>query len=646
MNETRTAVDSINASGFADEAIAEFLQAAEIGEAPDRSEFVRRHSGVRTMLESFFDAYDQMGVTTSTDARKASSFASGQHLGRHHLVRPIGSGAFGTVWLGFDSQLKRPVAIKVPNLHRFSSQRQRDLFLAEARTVAQLEHPNIVPIYDVGETDAGEIFLVSRFVAGNDLATETQIRKFSFAETARCVADIAAALEYAHRRNVIHRDVKPSNILIDAVTRKPYITDFGLARSVDDCQDESVAGTPAYMSPEQVSGKPLDCQSDVFSLGVVLFEMLCGERPFAGENAPALMKSILEDVPPSPRHVNPHVPDGLQTACLKSLSKPLDDRYSSSGELESDLRAFLDPPSDSTQETQRPTADITPKPGWLVPGIAVSGVLTLAVCGWLAVTMLTSEPVQNGTQPLPYLDRQNISDRRIAEQTIEMGGHIDVGLDDNNYEVNTLASIPDGDISLLWVMFDNRQTIDNQFFERLRTLESLEGIDLFSCSFSDAGFATLGEIESLRYVHAPATRVTDAAAASLAALPRLRQLNLTSTKVTDETFRHFEGCDTLQILRLAGSHVTDEGLRYIGTFRNLQELNVSSCRITDDGVKHLSSLSELRTIKLSDTETTGKLFEHLASCPLTRMVIPSCVDARDAERSFLADHPGCRIIRE
>ena len=256
MNEQNNAA-TIDASQIADEAIAEFLQAVEVGQAPDRSEFVRDNQDVRSVLESFFDAYDQMEGNLRADD-KVGSFAAGQKLGRHSLVRPIGAGSFGTVWLGFDSQLKRPVAIKVPNHDRFSNQKQRKLFFSEAQAVAQLEHPNIVPIYDVGETDAGDVYLVSRFVAGNDLATETQNRRYSCGEAASCVAHIASALEYAHGRNLIHRDVKPSNILIDAATKRPYITDFGLACIGSDQPETSIVGTPAYMSPEQTAGEPLD----------------------------------------------------------------------------------------------------------------------------------------------------------------------------------------------------------------------------------------------------------------------------------------------------------------------------------------------------------------------------------------------------
>ena len=223
-------VTNLDASQLADEAIAEFLQATEQGTPLTRSEFIRQHGEIQTELRSFFQLYDQMENAQRRPGEHAG-FDSGTLLGRYRLVRPIGSGSFGTVWLGFDSQLKRPVAVKVPRRDRFSNPMQRDLFLTEAQMVAQLEHPHIVPIYDVGETDNGEIYLVSRFVAGKDLACDMQTRTYSFTETARCLAMISDALEYAHERNVIHRDIKPSNILIDATTGQPFLTDFGLALS-------------------------------------------------------------------------------------------------------------------------------------------------------------------------------------------------------------------------------------------------------------------------------------------------------------------------------------------------------------------------------------------------------------------------------
>ena len=639
---------AIDASRIADEAIADFLQATEVGKAPDRSDFVREHSGIRSVLESFFEAYDQMEGNARTDDRKVGSFAAGQQLGRHRLVRAIGSGSFGTVWLGFDSQLKRPVAIKVPNQNRFSNQKQRDLFLSEAQNVAQLEHPNIVPIYDVGETEAGEIYLVSRFVAGDNLSTEMQNRRYSHREAANCVAQIASALEYAHGRNLIHRDVKPSNILIDAVSGQPFITDFGLAHVSDDRSESSIAGTPAYMSPEQAAGEPLDYRSDVFSLGIVFFELLCGARPFTGKNARAVMKSIREDSPPAPSHIDPQVPGALQKACLKSLSKPVKDRYDSSVELESDLRAYLD--SQSADSDDRPQTEVaTAGISWRLRAVAVVGILAFVAGSYLGVTWLSKNFVENSSnastlQAHPNSIEKSI-DRQIAEKTLELGGHIDVKHEGKDYEVDSVAAIPAGDISLLWVMFTDGQTIDDEYLSSLRMLDSLEGINLFGCDFSNSGFTMLGEIKTLRYVFAPATQVNDAAAKSLARLPRLCGLSLKNTNVTDETLRQLEGCKTIRILRVSNTLVTDAGLKYIGTMPNLQELNVSGCRITDAGVKHLSSLGKLRIVKFSQTNITAASLEYLKSSSIIHLAIQFEIPEKAAS-DFLALHPNCRIICE
>jgi serine/threonine protein kinase len=649
MNQRSISFSAAEASRLADEAIAEFLQAVEVGEAPDRSRFVREHNGIQTALESFFDAYDQIDNNAKFDTNEDSSFVAGSQLGRHNLVRPIGSGSFGTVWLGFDSKLKRPVAIKVPNLDRFSSRKQRDLFLREAQTVAQLDHPNIVPVYDVGETDDGHVYLVSRFIAGNDLASEAQERQFSFNESASCLADIASALDYAHGRDVIHRDVKPSNILIEAVSKQAYITDFGLA-CVEDRADGTVTGTPAYMSPEQASGNPVDHRTDVFSLGVVLFELLYGQRPFAGKDARELMEAIREDLPDLPNEGEPPVPDALQSACLKSLSKPLDQRYGSSKGLESDLRSYLSSQPGGSYRSAITDAGRSNQGQSRGLAWGVVGILAAIAVGWLLLTWLPTGVGPNTAGTSKSTSTSGLAetsiDREIAIEVIELGGHIDFSFENEDYEVDTVEAIPDGDISLLWIMFDNFQTIDNDFFGRLRLLDSLEGIDLATCKFSDAGFMVLQNIETLRYVHAPDCGLSDRAFASLATLPKLRQVTVASTEISDQALLPFEGHETMRVLRLGGTRVTDEGLRTIGTMPNLQELTLVSCQITDEGIKHLATLSNLRVIKLSETRVTGKLFETLGPCPLNKVILSSKADKSDAEKTFMLSHPECQIVRE
>lgn len=648
MTHNDVTATALDVSRLADEAITEYLQAADVGEAPTRSDFIQRHQQVRSALESFFDVYDQMEGSLQSD--EVSSFAAGGQLGRHRLVRPIGSGSFGTVWLGFDTQLKRPVAIKLPRRDRFSSQKQRDLFLSEAQTVAQLDHPNIIPIYDVGETKDGEIYLVSRFVAGNDLATEMRTRRFTHDEAAVCVSRIADALDYAHRRNVLHRDIKPSNILLDAETGQPYVTDFGLACNVETNGDSGIAGTPSYMSPEQASGTKLDHRSDVFSVSVLFYELLFGMRPFWGENASDIMRSIREGSPRSPGEQNQHVPAQLQQVCLKALSKLPDDRYRDMAEFKSALTSSM------SSESAKPTASASKPDRWPIGTLVVGGlVLALSlVCGviWLGGGDKADEtkPRQGSTSSDRSTTAATTSstgksiDREVAEETIRLGGHIDFRFEDDDHEVDSIDDIPDGDISLLWVMFADRQTLSDEYFDRLTQLDSLEGIDVFSCSFSPSGFARIGEIESLRVVQAPSTNA-NAEVAALAKLPRLHKLTLTSTKVSNETLRAFEGNSTLKQLRLSETAVTDEGLRLIGSMTAIDNLSVDSCQISDAGVKHLSSLRNLTTAKFAQTGITDKALGYLDDCPIIHLVIPDSI-SKQAEEKFLTKHPGCRVIRD
>lgn len=272
---------------------------------------------------------------------------AGDTFGRYRILKTLGEGAMGSVYLALDTQLQRKVALKIPKVSAKEQSRFIERFLREARSAATLNHPNICPVYDVGEID-GVHFITMGYIQGHSLADFVDpARPQQERHVATALRKIALALHEAHMNGLVHRDVKPANIMIDR-RNEPIIMDFGLARQIDDeedarlTRDGAILGSPAYMSPEQIEAKPegVGPASDIYSLGVIQYELLTGRLPYQGSVA-SIIGQILSREPVPPRELRPEIHPQLADICLKAMAKKPSQRYATMKEYAQALADFL-----------------------------------------------------------------------------------------------------------------------------------------------------------------------------------------------------------------------------------------------------------------------------------------------------------------
>jgi eukaryotic-like serine/threonine-protein kinase len=334
------------------EIIADYLAAAQAGQRPNRQALLTKHPELASELEAFFADHDRLQrwaeparVSSRPRMGAPSSGDRVRYLGDYELLGEIAAGGMGVIYRARQRSLNRVVALKLIRTGDTASAEDIQRFRVEAEIFANLDHPNIVPIYEVGEHQ-GQQYFSMKLIDGGSLTEHLPRLLEDPRAAAQIVETVARAVDYAHERGILHRDLKPANILLDA-KGQPLVSDFGLAKRMHGgaciTQSGTILGSPAYMSPEQASGqvKELTTTADVYSLGAILYELLTSRPPFRADTPFDTLRQVTEREPKRPRTFNPQVSRDLETICMKCLEKDPKERYPSAGALADDLKRWL-----------------------------------------------------------------------------------------------------------------------------------------------------------------------------------------------------------------------------------------------------------------------------------------------------------------
>jgi tetratricopeptide (TPR) repeat protein len=404
-----------------DEALAGYLRDFDAGRLPDRRDLTARFPELASDIEQFLAQYEQLdavfaplrpvaraaaesenadGESTAVYPPNAAPFPALPDLDGYDLLEPLGRGGMGIVYRARHLALNRLVALKFDLTSPWAAAAERQRFRTEAEAVAHLDHPHIVPIYEVGESQ-GQAFLSMKLLDGGSLAEQLDRFRADPKAAARLMVPVARAVHYAHQRGILHRDLKPANVLLDAAG-EPYVSDFGLAKRLapgesigDPTQTGALVGTPAYVAPEQASGRPgaVTTSSDVYGLGGILYALLTGRAPFHSDSMLDTLEQVKNDPPEPPRAKNSAVERDLELICLKCLEKEPGRRYASGEALANELERYLDgKPLVQTRpvgRAERVWRWCRRNPGWaaVTTGLAVA-ITTIAVGSTVAYIRL------------------------------------------------------------------------------------------------------------------------------------------------------------------------------------------------------------------------------------------------------------------
>jgi serine/threonine protein kinase len=584
-------------------------------------------------------------------------------LGPYRVVKELGRGGMGAVYAALDTRLDRRLALKVMLPRYAADPAAKARFLREARAAARVKHDNVITVYEADERD-GVPYIAMEFLEGYPL--DQYLRKKggpTIPQVLRIAAEAAAGLAAAHKLGLVHRDVKPANLWLEAPHGRVKVLDFGLARPVDAevelTQSGAVVGTPAYMSPEQARGERVDHRTDLFSLGAVLYRLCTGKLPFEGPTTMAVLMALGTQEPRPVRELNPSVPGSLAALIHQLLAKKADDRPRTAEEVVRRLRAIAQEPAGSRA---RP-AEGSPSqpPAVQAPAVYVPIQVTASPPGANPFANIDADVTQtepaSAAAPAPKPARKKSGDKTPwmfaglaallaagvvagviiiiknkdgSETKIEAPDGATVTIKDKDGKTSAqagprikppaAASDPDRRaaeyvVALGGVVRVNGLDRDLKDAAELpKERFTLAWVVLRGTKVTDAGLAAFEECKGVTFIDLASTAVTDAGLAHLKASEGLWFLNLAGTKVTDAGLAQYKDCKNLGHFQLDGTKVTDAGLAYFKDCKGVGYLSLDGTAVTDAGLAQFKDCKGLTRLLLHRTTVTDAGLAYFKDC--------------------------------
>lgn len=539
-------------------------------------------------------------------------------IGTYEIVGILGRGGMGVVFKASDAPLNRFVAIKMLLPHLAASGAARKRFAREGRAAAAVIDDNVMPIYNVAEWQ-GVPYLVTQYSGGVTLQKRIQQHgPLELKQILRIGLQTAKGLAAAHAQGLVHRDVKPSNILLDGTVERATLTDFGLARAVDDAsitRTGIIAGTPQYMSPEQVHSGNVDARSDLFSLGSVLYAMCTGRPPFQADNSYAILRRITDEEPRPVHQINPEIPSWLCSIIAKLMSKQPDARYQTAEEvaqLLTDCLAHVQQPQTAPLPSTL-AASASRTVSWFTSNPAkVIAMIGFCCTALILLAMLQLPDNKQKTPDHPGGDAERADGAKGTAKSGKAGQSVDSVNQEflqrvQNEQKSVFRSLP-------FKVNDEGQVVDLSMHEfqlrpgdavTISRMTRLTRLTLQGSNVSDDDLRHLARLTNLEELNLWHTGVGDAGVTSISGMTTLKSLQLGDTRITDAAVRELSKLTELRQLALARTKITDDGLKSLVGLKHLIGLKLSETQISDAGLKTLEALPALRGVTLDETAVTA-----------------------------------------